>query len=338
MGWIWWGIGITAALLSTAFGAEKLAEARDSKRFPAPGHMVESGGRKLHVLCKGESGPTVVIEQGAGSPSILWWPIQDHVASFARVCTYDRAGYQWSDPAPRVRSMQDRVNDLSAVLGHLPGPYVLVAHSFGGPLIRLYAQAHPEQVAGMVLVDTPEESVIFRPAYRSYGAKMGWAARGIEIAARFGVVRFALRWMTEIPSGLNAESFAALKAAIAKPDFFRAMSDDPSALDRGPQDFGHTFGDKPLVVIRHGQAFPGPAAVLEDGWEDGQKRLAAMSTRGELIVAEKSNHMIQSDEPDVVISAIGRVVGMVRQRKEGQGALPPGPPPGDDPPDPHSVR
>jgi pimeloyl-ACP methyl ester carboxylesterase len=262
----------------------------------------------------------VVIEQGAGSPSILWWPIQDQVAAFARICTYDRAGYQWSDAAPRVRSLQDRVDDLHAVLAHVPAPYVLVAHSFGGPLIRLYAQAHPAEVAGMVLVDTPEESVVFRPAYRSYCAKMGWAARGIEIAARLGVVRFALRWMTDIPPGLNAESFAALKAAIAKPDFFRAMSDDPAALDRGPPDFGHAFGDKPLVVIRHGQAFPGPSASLEDGWEDGQKRLAAMSTRGELIVAEKSNHMIQSDQPDVVIAAITRVVEMVRQGKEGQGA------------------
>jgi pimeloyl-ACP methyl ester carboxylesterase len=328
MSWALWSLGLLAALLGAAFAAERLADARNQARFPPPGRMIAAGGRKLHLLCKGDLGPTVVIEQGAGSPSILWGPIQDKVAAFARICTYDRAGYQWSDAGPRVRSLQDRVDDLHAVLAHVPGPYVLVAHSFGGPLIRTYAQAHPDQVAGMVLVDTPEEGVIFREAYRSYCAKMGWAAGGMELAARFGLVRFALRWMTDVPPGLSSEGFGALKAAIARPDFFRAMSDDPSALDRGPRDFGHAFGNKPLVVIRHGEKFPGPAAVLEEGWEDGQKKLAAMSTRGELVVAAKSNHMVPSDEPDVVISAIRHVVEMVRVENEDQGALPPGPPAG----------
>jgi pimeloyl-ACP methyl ester carboxylesterase len=313
MSWILWTLGIGTAMLASSYNAEGRGERRDAGLFPAPGRMIDAGGgRRLHVLSKGGSGPTVVIEQGAGSPSILWWPIQNRVAEFARAVTYDRAGYQWSDPGPRKRSMQDRVADLHTVLAELPGPFVLVAHSFGGPLIRLYAQAYPNQVAGMVLVDTPEEGVIFRPSYRGYTQKMGWFARAAEFAARFGLIRVALHWMRDVPEGLGADDFRALKAMIAKPDFFRAMADDPAALSRGPTDFGHEFGDKPLAVICHGQPFPGPAAVLEPGWMEGQQRLAAMSSRGELIVARNSNHMVQTDEPDIVVAAIRRVAEQVR--------------------------
>jgi pimeloyl-ACP methyl ester carboxylesterase len=316
MAWMWTAIGVLAAGLACAALTESWLEARDTQRFPPPGRMVEvTGGRRVHILCKGtQPGPTVVIEQGAGSPSILWWPLQDKIATFARVCTYDRAGYQWSDPAPRRRSLEARVNDLHNALAKadIPGPYVLVAHSFGGPLARLYARAYPDEVTGMVLVDTPEEAVIFRPSYLDYAGKIALFARGLEIAARLGLVRLGLAFWHTAPEGMSPQTFATLKSLLARPAFFRAMADDPAALDRVAPDLRHpggfgTLGDRPLVVLAHGIPFPGPAAVLEDGWAEGQARLAKLSTRGELIVATHSNHMIQSDEPDLVIDAIRRV-------------------------------
>jgi len=316
MAWMWTAVGVVAAGLACGLLAEAVLEARDTQRFPPPGRMVEvAGGRRLHILCKGtQPGPTVVIEQGAGSPSILWWPLQDRIAAFARVCTYDRAGYQWSDSATRHRSLEARAADLHAVLAGagIPGPYILVAHSFGGPLVRLFARDYPDKVAGMVLVDTPEEAVIFGPAYLGYARKIGLFARAVEVAARLGLVRLALTFWHKLPEGFSPHSFAALKAMLARPAFFRAMADDVAALDRVAADRRHrgafgTLGDKPLVVLEHGIPFPGPAAVLEDGWADGQARLAKLSTRGELILATHSNHMIQSDEPDLVIDAIRRV-------------------------------
>src|SRR4051812_6669271 len=126
---------VLALLLVIGFTYEKVAEARDSKTAPL-GRLIEvAGGRRLHIFCTGdETGPTVVIEQGAASPSVLWWAAQRRISTFARVCTYDRAGYQWSDPAPSPRSLADRVEDLHQVLtkAAVPGPYVLVAHSYGG--------------------------------------------------------------------------------------------------------------------------------------------------------------------------------------------------------------
>jgi len=320
MMWLWRCVAILLGLMAVGGVAEAICEARDRVRFPPPGQMVDIGGRRLHILCKGVSaGPTVVIEQGAGGPSILWWPIQDKIAGFARVCTYDRAGYLWSDPAARLRTLQDRVADLHAVLagGDIRPPFVLVAHSFGGPLVRLYTQTYPNEVAGLVLVDTPEEGVIFRPSYESYAGKIGLFGRGLEAAARLGLVRLAASLMKEIPDGLSPDAFWAFKALLVKPAFFRAMADDPIALSRVPEPmrriggFG-ALGDRPLVVITHAIPFPGPASVLEDGWREGQARLARLSTRGELVVATRSNHMVQSDQPDLVVDAVRRVVGMTK--------------------------
>jgi pimeloyl-ACP methyl ester carboxylesterase len=327
MNWLLWCLAGIAVLVGLGASLEAIAEARDRVRFPPPGRMVDVGGRRLHILCKGKgngegesAGPTVIIEQGAGSPSILWWPIQDKVAAFARVCTYDRAGYLWSDPAARTRSLQDRVTDLHTLLSNakVPGPFVMVGHSFGGPLIRLYAHMYPAEVAGLVLVDTPEEAVILRPSYDDYVQKLGYFAAALQGASRLGVVRLAATFMRKIPEGLDARAFGALKALAVHPNFFRAMADDPVALNRVPATLSSlsgagSLGDTPLVVITHGQPFPGPAAVLEDGWLAGQHRLAALSTRGELVVAERSNHMVQSEQPEIVMAAIGRVVGMAEK-------------------------
>lgn len=320
MTWLWWGLGIAGLSLALGASVEAVCEARDGARVPPPGVMVDVGGRRLHLLCKGNAaGPTVVIEQGAGSPSVLWWPVQDKVAAFARVCTYDRAGYLWSDQAVRVRSLEDRAADLHTLLtaGEVPGPYILVGHSFGGPLVRLYAHLYPAQVAGMVLVDTPEEAVILRPSYDSYVRNIGYFAGALEVAARLGILRFASLFLTGVPHGMDAGAFTALKTLVVRPGFFRAMADDPASLSRSPATLRSlgtpaALGDRPLVVITHGLPFPGPAAVLEDGWRDGQHRLAQLSTRNELVVAEHSNHMVQSDQPDLVIDAIRRVVVRVR--------------------------
>jgi pimeloyl-ACP methyl ester carboxylesterase len=316
MDWVKVAIGVVALVLAFGYLAETIGEMRDRVRFPPPGQMIDVGGRRLHLFCKGSaSGPTVVIEQGAGSPSILWWPVQDSVAEFARVCTYDRAGYQWSDPAPRSWSVEERVAELHALLAgaKVPGPCVLVGHSYGGPLVRLFARYHPDEVAGMVLVDTPEEAVIFRASYDRYARQGRVIALVGEGAARFGVVRLVLMMLRKVPDGMSADAWHAVKAHVARPGFFRAMGDDPASLSRVPADMRGPGGfgklrDQPLIVITHGQPFPGPAAVLEDGWADGQRRLTGLSTHGALVVAERSNHMVQSDQPELVVDAIRRVV------------------------------
>jgi pimeloyl-ACP methyl ester carboxylesterase len=127
---------------------------------PAPsGKLVDIGGRRLHINCTGKGQPTVVMEAGAGDFSFDWGLVQPQVARFARVCSYDRAGYAWSDPGPTPRTMRQITFELHSGLlkAGIKEPYILVGHSLGGAIVRTYVSQYPKEVAGMVLVDSVHE-------------------------------------------------------------------------------------------------------------------------------------------------------------------------------------
>ncbi|MGH8220455.1 MAG: alpha/beta fold hydrolase [Steroidobacteraceae bacterium] len=304
------GAALLLVLAAAACALERVAEARDRRRFPPPGRLVDIGGRRLHLACLGGgAGPTVVIEQGAGSPSVTWWPVQARVANFARVCTYDRAGYLWSDPVAPGRSLADRVVDLHTLLdrAELPPPYILVSHSFGGFLARAYARAHPREVAGLVLVDTPHESTVLQASFLRYlrrGARIQSVVSG---AARLGLVRLLGR---HVPMLLLPDHPAGY-ALCARPQHPQLLADDLRGLlaDTAMLSAGAlgSLGDRPLIVLTHGVPFPGAAAAAEQGWQEGERKLAALSSNSELIVAARSSHMIHVDEPEAVVEAIRRV-------------------------------
>jgi pimeloyl-ACP methyl ester carboxylesterase len=308
-----WNLGIAflcgASLLVTGYLYQRTGERQDRRRTPAPGRMVSVGDHKLHLLCKGKAAPTVVIELGAGEPSPLWWPVQDQVAEFASVCSYDRAGYGWSDPVPAGRTIVERATELHALLANarIPGPYILVAHSYGGLIVRCFARNYPDQTAGLVFVDTPDEATIFRQEVLNFYSRVRLMSKVVEFATRFGLVR------------LLASCFPAIRAGFpfSRAEEYAAAADDLASLERTelPMRKSGTpgsLGDRPLAVLTHGQPFPGPFAILENGWTDGQTRLAALSTNSFLIVAKKSNHMIELDEPGLVVEAIRRVHAAAR--------------------------
>ena len=130
--------------------------------YPPPGELVDVGGHSLHINCVGEGSPTVILESGSGATSVDWANIQPEVANTTRVCAYDRAGSGWSEPGPGPGDPQQIAGELHTLLGNagIDGPYVLVGHSFGGLYVRMYAELYPNEVEGMVLVDSshPEQS------------------------------------------------------------------------------------------------------------------------------------------------------------------------------------
>jgi len=157
-------LGLLALIVLLALGGatyEAIMAAGDSKRYPPPGQLVDVGGYRLHLHCIGQGSPTVVLDTGLGAFSLDWGAVQPHIATSTRVCAYDRAGLGWSDPGPTPRSPQQFVAELHALLtkGGVEGPYVLVAHSISGKTARLFASQHPDEVAGMVLVDARHEHV-----------------------------------------------------------------------------------------------------------------------------------------------------------------------------------
>src|SRR5688572_3723581 len=150
---------IGLALLGAIY--ELLAEAADAKVYPPPGQLVDVGGYRLHINCTGTGSPTVVIDAGLGDWSTGWGFVQPEVAKTTRVCTYDRAGWAWSETGPLPRDAAQFAKELHTLLknANIPGPYLMVGHSLGGLTVRVFVHDYSSEVVGVVLIDsmTPQQ-------------------------------------------------------------------------------------------------------------------------------------------------------------------------------------
>lgn len=153
---------LVALAISAGFLYERWARRNVAREYPPPGRLVEHDGRRSHLLCSGEGPPTVVLDAGLGVTGVLaWTDVQPDVAAFSRVCSYDRAGIMWSEPRAEPRDAHRIGNELHGILkaASESPPFVLVGHSVGGLLVRVYTDRYPDEVAGLVLVDAahPEQ-------------------------------------------------------------------------------------------------------------------------------------------------------------------------------------
>jgi pimeloyl-ACP methyl ester carboxylesterase len=302
---------VSSFALSLAIGLGAIAAHADTPppagfvRPPPPGQLVDIGGRRLHILCKGDAkGPTVIFEAGLSqyTANTTYGKAQDAIAPFARVCTYDRAGMGWSDPDPQPRTYPVMVQDLHRLLAaaKVPGPYVLVGHSMGGPLVRLYATTWPKEVAGVVLVDATAEATFPEVAATSapIAAQIDAAVRG----ARPGqpIIGMPAGTPDETTMTFTPEILLAVKAE------FEAFDHLPAAM-KAPGGFGR-LGATPLVVIRRGKDAADPPNATDLAWRAAQEQLATISTNSVLIVARNSGHTIPLDEPQVVAGGVRRVL------------------------------
>ena len=300
-----------AAVLVIAIVLQLVAGARERRHRP-PAALLGPTGARRHVRLKGRGpGPTVVVEQGAGGVGPLWWAVQDTVAEFAPVLTYDRLGLGWSDDASPKRSIEQRVEELRELLeiAEAPKPYVLVAHSYGGLLARQFARKYRDRTAALVLVDTLEEASFFRPDVLKIYSRFCAILSLVAFVQALGLPRL---WATLLGGSHETDARSAALAQLSlRPTMYRGMRDDFRSLTRLPEAqrgswAAGTLGALPLIVITHGQPFPGPLATVERHWGAGQLRLAALSTNSRFVLAKNSNHMIQDDEPAVVVDAIRR--------------------------------
>ncbi len=148
-------VAIVALLIAGGSVYQAIGSSIDARRYPPPGQLIDVRGHRLHVHCTGEGGPTVLLEAGGYGASLQWAWVQPGVAQFTRTCAYDRAGLGWSDSVPGPRTASVEAEELRSLLtnAHEPGPYVLVASSYGALVARAFAARYADQVAGMVLVD-----------------------------------------------------------------------------------------------------------------------------------------------------------------------------------------
>jgi len=307
---------LLALLALTGLLYQSIASAVDASSYPPPGKLIDVGGYRLHLYCTGTGrpgSPTVILEAGLGSTSLEWSKVQPGVASFTRVCSYDRAGYGWSDTGPLPRTSGRIVAELHTLLvkAGIPGPYVLVGHSFGGLNVRLYAYTYPQQVAGLVLVDSSHEEQVRYPELRPTA---GGQLTVCQALSPFGIVR-----LLGLANGIAAEYpptvQPVVKAQNDQTRFCQTVNGEYAAWDESSAQVHtarHPLGRLPLVVLTRGvegNFFQGNAGKQVDAaWLALQKDLASLSTNSTQMIATRSGHYIPLDQPDLVIAAIKQVL------------------------------
>ncbi len=150
-----WLMLLVVVAVGTGATYQAAANYLDRRDYMPPGQMVDVGGYKLHIYCQGEGEPTIILDSMADGSSANWGWVQPEMARTNRTCAYDRAGFGWSEPGPEPRTAQQSAKELFTLLQNaaIPQPYILVGHSYGANVARLFAQLYPRETAGMVLVD-----------------------------------------------------------------------------------------------------------------------------------------------------------------------------------------
>jgi pimeloyl-ACP methyl ester carboxylesterase len=299
---------------------------RGSRR--PPGRFVDVGGFRLHLHATGEGAPVVVFDAALAGSSISWTFVQPAVARFARACAYDRAGFGWSEAGPLPRTAGRLAGELRTLLERAgePPPYLLVGHSFGGFVMRIFATRYRAQTAGLVLVDPahPEDWVSPAPKEQVRIDRGARLCRQGSIAARLGVASLvsalvgagALRparalvklvargdlradadqdWLLAPMFKLPPATQQTLRWFWTQPRFYEALGSAAEVLETA----AGGYGDLPLVTIS--------STNPSDHRMRQQTALAALSTRGRHLIATNSGHWIPLDQPELVIAMIQQV-------------------------------
>ncbi len=300
-----------------------VAQPTGANQNPPPplGKLVDVGGYRVHLYCTGAGSPTVVIV-GAGF-SFDWGLVQPGVGSVTQVCSYDHSGIAWSDDGP-TDSCALRVSEIHEALKNagIKGPYVLVGHSLGALVARLYAGKYPDDVAGVVFVDHAIAMINRRPPPTAGAAGPppmpppptsppggGKTAMGMEDDPNF----------SKLPARdreLHLWGTTQVRSKAPSTDSrLETLLDCVAQVDEIIKDQSHPLGNKPLVDVSAGTTPPLPPPVVEQWrikYEELQTKLLSLSGNSKRLVAENSGHFIIIDRPDVVIDAISQVVQSVR--------------------------
>ncbi len=307
--WLLNPVLVILVLLALAGGYEAIGHAT-APTVAMRGQLVDVGPYRLHLQCTGFGSPTVVLEPGGGGSAASLGLIAPAVARDSRVCGYDRAGRGWSNPAASPPDGAQIATDLHTLLhrAHVPGPYVLAGHSFGGLYVRTYAAKYPDEVAGLVLVDSTAShpTPVSRPQPDSYSVIRHLSAL-VATTSRLGVGRFiADNDFAYLPSKYRDD--ARTTAATGKE--MGGFIDEFGVANRSEAEAGqlHSLEGKPLVVLT-------AARGNSKGWMGDQNQSAALSTNSVQRVVPGSNHDSLVDNPKhtaAVTQAIHDVVVAVR--------------------------
>ncbi len=234
---------------------QAIATARDRRNFPPPGKLIDVGGHRLHLHVTGtDTGkPTVILEAGMASFSSNFAWVQQELEQVTRVVAYDRAGLGWSDSGPKPRDAQRSAKELCAALQRagITGPYVIAGHSYGGLVVRAFADLYPNEVVGMVLIDASHPDQWAHIPAAKGGRLIATSNRILGVLAHFGLLRF---WNPEskLIDGLPARQYSEMKAFLALPRQWSTGADGLlvwESMTRAQINNARSLNDMPLAVL-----------------------------------------------------------------------------------------
>jgi pimeloyl-ACP methyl ester carboxylesterase len=292
----------------------------DERHYSMPGVLVQVDGHRMHLDCRGQGSPTVLLDAGLGDSAATWALVQPQVAEFTRVCSYDRPGLGWSEESSGARDSRHVATALEDLLlqAHIAGPYVLAGHSFGGYNQLVFQSLQPDQVVGMVLVDSSHPDQLNRrpgPSFEEYASDMRWKV----LAAPFGLQRL-MGWCSDdytFPKApLAWRRVAPLAMALdCRTSTFRVTRDELLAFRQSGRQVAAvtTLHGLPLIVLSHdpqvGSGYPPKLdAEAEKQWDAMQEELRALSTNSKRVIARTSMHYVESYRPELVVQAIREVL------------------------------
>lgn len=319
-------VGLVVLIAITGAVYEAVGRRNAARDYPVPGKLVDIGGRRIQLDCRGTGSPTVVFEAGLDmGGSMSWYGVHDSIAKTTRACAYSRAGIMWSDPVSGAQTGKGIANDLHAALtksGERP-PYVLVAHSLGGPYAMIYTKYFGSEVAGLVFVDASHPEMVSRRKDLTPWT-LAEATKSLRIPARlsrFGLVRKVAAADSAPPEPVYAVRATAaytstsLAAYLKEIDAFNQTLSEAGTLRQ--------LGDRPLFVLTATKPMPredlvsmkmtaAQGAEYQARWVQMQNEEASWSSRSQHRLVPESGHYVQFEKPEIVIAAVRSVVDSVR--------------------------
>jgi pimeloyl-ACP methyl ester carboxylesterase len=318
---------LLAMVVASGASLEAVMRHRAARDYPPPGRLVDIGGRRLQIDCRGSGSPTVVLESGLDNlGSLSWAAVHDSLARTTRVCAYSRAGVLWSDPAPAPFDARQVARDLHAALttSGEKAPWVMVGHSLGGPYVMLFTNLYGAEVVGLVLVDGSHPAQLGR-LREATGMSMQPATGTMAIGSALawtGIVRLA-------SGGTAPPTWPVIADVVPRaylPSSIEALRREADALAATLYAAGQVrqLGDRPLVVLTATKTSPAMLAAsgltqaqgdrMQAAWDTLQADEATWSSAGRQERVQNASHYIQFDRPDVVIGAVRDVVAGVGAR------------------------
>jgi len=292
-------------------------------RHSVPGNFYDVDGYKMHLLCTGEGSPTLVLDAGLGNDSLIWTNVQPELSKITRVCSYDRAGFGWSEPRPDPRDAGRIAHELHRLLNEagVTGSVVLMGHSISGLYIRAYAASYPRSVSGLVFVDssTPLQEDRFPAEVAQAFKNESMEFQKLEWLYILGIPRVMGQCRPE--EGFSESVRKMIAEDQCRPSLFAAIAQEDKSFRQSGNETIHTgpFDDLPILIFSEDLEHSPPSDIppqaaqsVSKVWNEMQEELKDLSTHSRRIIAKGSGHYVQIDRAELLIEKVTNFIKEIR--------------------------